>query len=154
MWMTWWYDPWLGEMELTVGVEQVEVVKETPPEVLLVCWHCEEATHSWTALETRREPEACLTNMSNKINNYSCDHLILEVLFLTTGGENLITIYTFTSYNMSGLHASHADRDHAALLLPRLDFHDSLQKPDVGIIYVAAAVVIHTGRSEAVAEKP
>lgn len=56
--MTWWYDPWLGEMELTVGVEQVEVVKETPPEVLLVCWHCEEATHSWTALETRREPEA------------------------------------------------------------------------------------------------
>ena len=57
MWMSWWYDPWLGEMELTVGVAQAAVLKERPFEVLLVCWHCGVATHWVTALETRREPE-------------------------------------------------------------------------------------------------
>lgn len=50
--MTWWYEPWLGEMERTVGVEQVEVLKERPFEVVLDCWHCEEATHCGAALET------------------------------------------------------------------------------------------------------
>lgn len=54
--MTWWYDPWLGEMELTVGVEQVEVLKERPSEVSLVCWHCGVATHCGAALATRRGP--------------------------------------------------------------------------------------------------
>lgn len=43
--MTWWYDPWLGEMEWTVGVEQEEALKEKPPEVPLVCWQFGEATH-------------------------------------------------------------------------------------------------------------
>lgn len=57
MWMSWWYDPWLGEMEWTVGVEQAEALKERPSEVSLVCWHCGEATHSGADLETRREPE-------------------------------------------------------------------------------------------------
>lgn len=55
--MTWWYDPWLGEMECTVGVEQEEVLKEKPSEVPLVCWQFGEATHCEVDLETRREPE-------------------------------------------------------------------------------------------------
>lgn len=54
-WMTWWYVPWLGEMEWTVGVEQAAVTKTKS------CWllelHCGEATHWETDLETRREPE-------------------------------------------------------------------------------------------------
>lgn len=63
--MTWWYDPWLGAMEWTVGVEQLEVLKERPPDVLLVCSHCEEATHGGAALETRRGPDEEMDKQSN-----------------------------------------------------------------------------------------
>lgn len=55
---------------------------------------------------------------------------------------------------MSRLHASHLDRGRAALLLPRLDFHDSLQVLCVGLVDVATAVVIHTGYSETVDKRP
>lgn len=54
---------------------------------------------------------------------------------------------------MSGLNALHSDRDLAALFLPTLDSHDSLQESEVGIVYVATAVVINPGRGEMVAEK-
>lgn len=54
---------------------------------------------------------------------------------------------------MSGLNALHSDRDLAALFLPTLDSHDSLQESEVGIVYVATAVVINPGRGETVSEK-
>lgn len=65
---------------------------------------------------------------------------------------NLIHIYRFTSRHVSGLHASHADRDLFALIHSRNDFHDSLQCLDVGVVYVAAAVVIRSGCRETVPE--
>ena len=68
--------------------------------------------------------------------------------------EHLILICAFTSCHVSGFHSSHPDRDLAVLHLPRLNLHDSLQQSDSGIVDVAAAVVIHTGASEAVAKKP
>lgn len=95
-----------------------------------------------------------------KINWSSWNSLIIIFTFShlledqAADWEHLIHIYTFTSCPVSGLHASHADGDHVTLLLQRLDFHDSLQQPFVGIVDVATAVVIHTGCSETVAEKP
>jgi len=59
-----------------------------------------------------------------------------------------------TSCHVSGLDASHADGDRAALLRPRLHLHHSLQSDGVRAINVATAVVIHTRSSEAVAERP
>lgn len=53
MWMVLWYEPWLGEMATTVGVEQV--FKNMPPG-LSVYWHCGDATHCAAALATRCEP--------------------------------------------------------------------------------------------------
>lgn len=61
--MSWWYEPWLGEMESTVGVEQAVVLKKRP-DVSLDCWQCGEATHSWFDLETRRDPAGGKVNRS------------------------------------------------------------------------------------------
>lgn len=63
-----------------------------------------------------------------------------------------IRVCIFTSWYQPGLDASHEDSDHSAVILSRNDFYDSLEKLGVGIIYVAAAVIIHSGYSETVAE--
>lgn len=63
-----------------------------------------------------------------------------------------IRVCIFTSWHQPGLDASHEDSDHSAVILSRNDFYDSLENLDVGIIYVAAAVIIHSGYSETVAE--
>lgn len=78
--MTWWYDPWLGEMEWTVGVEQAEALKERLPEVPLACWHCGEATHCEVALETRREPEGEFNLLVTLISFLIEEVLILHLL--------------------------------------------------------------------------
>lgn len=57
MWMTVWYEPWFGEMDWTVGVEQADTVKETPLDDSLVGRQRGEATHSGVDLVTRSEPE-------------------------------------------------------------------------------------------------
>lgn len=63
-----------------------------------------------------------------------------------------VRVCIFTSWHQAGLDASHEDSDHSAVILSWNDFYDSLENLDVGIIYVATAVIIHSGHSETVAE--
>lgn len=69
-------------------------------------------------------------------------------------GRNTLCVHVciFTSWHQPGLDASHEDSDHSAVILSRNDSYNSLENLDVGIIYVAAAVIIHSGYSETVAE--
>lgn len=54
-----------------MGVEQLEVLKERLPDVLLVCSHCEEATHCGAALETRRGPDGETDNPIYNLQNWT-----------------------------------------------------------------------------------
>lgn len=56
MWMTWWYVPWLGEMEVTVGVEQEEMTKERPSEVVFSSEQSGTTTQAGASLATRGAP--------------------------------------------------------------------------------------------------
>lgn len=87
MWMILWYEPWLGEMATTVGVEQD--FKKMPRNVSIY-WHCGEATHCAAALETRREPE---------IQNF--EPVIIATLGIV---HKCYFIYIFTVKHQTSLH--------------------------------------------------
>lgn len=55
-----------------------------------------------------------------------------------------------TSGHQSGFDAAHDDTELPALILSRKDFDHTLQ--NLGIVYVAAAVIIHSRHGEAVLE--
>lgn len=66
--------------------------------------------------------------------------------------NRLSSVCASTSGHQPGLHAAHADGDFAALILSWKDLDHSLHHLAVGVVYVAAAVIIHSRYGEAVLE--